>query len=233
MRVILRIDGRNVPKGWSRNEIFFSDDNITSNAFTQATKIINAYLTQPFSETMPVGFTVTVEATQMPKVLIIEDIETVKSAEAGEEIDVKVKLREWRKGITERTFKMKIPKDASGVTELIVRGGSVEPLSSPAIEEGLMSINSLERMLTELKAVDANNELIIELNNDTLNEALKKAMKKKHNRNADHEPDLLPEEEEYLSETKARRIKEGTLKIYSTEYFIDGMMKRLINVHND
>ncbi len=233
MCVMISIDGKNVPKGWSRNEIFFSEENIISDAFTQATKIINAYLTQPFKDTMPVGFTVTVEATQLPKVLIIEDIETVKSAKAGEEIEVKVKLREWRKGVTEHKFKMTIPKSASGVTELIVRGGSVEPLSSAAIEEGLKSINSLSRMLSELKAIDANNELIIELNNDNLTEALKKAIKNRNNRNADHEPDLLPEEQEYLSETKARRIKEGTLKIYSTEYFIDGMMKRLINVHND
>lgn len=231
MKVNLRIDGRNVPRGWSRTEIFFSEDNITANAFTQAVKIINAFLTQPFREVMPAGFTVTVEATQMPKVLIIESIETVKTARAGEEIEVKVRLRSWRKGVTEHKIKMKIPESASGVTELIVRGGSVEPLSSAAVEEGLMSINSLERMLTELKAIDANNELIIEMNNDTLNEALKKAMKRKHNRN--HEPDLLPEEEEYLSETKTRRLKEGTLKIYRTEYFIDGIMKRLINVHND
>ena len=31
--------------------------------------------------------------------------------------------------------------------------------------------------------------------------------------------DFLPKEREYLSETKSRRIEEGTL------YFIDGMMK--------
>lgn len=231
MSVNLRIDSRNVPKGWARSDIFFSDENITENAFNQAAKIINAFLTQPFKDTLPAGFTITAEATQIPKVLVIEDIETVSSAKAGDEIDVKVKLRRWRKGITERTFKMTIPNDASGVTELIVRGGSTEPLSSAALEEGLKSIDSLERMLSEVKAIDANNELILELNNDNLNEALKKAMKKKQNKN--QEPDLLPEEEEYLSETKARRIKQGTLKIYGTEYFIDGMMKRLIHVHND
>ena len=42
--------------------------------------------------------------------------------------------------------------------------------------------------------------------------------------------DFLPKEQEYLSETKARRIEEGTLKIFSSEYFIDGMMKRIIHV---
>lgn len=233
MSVNLRIDSKNVPKGWARSDMFFSDENITDNAFNQATKIINAFLTQPFRDTLPAAFTITVEATQIPKVLAIEDIETVSSAKAGDEIDVKVRLRRWRKGTMERTFKMKIPESASGVTELIVRGGSVEPLSSAAIGEGLKSIDSLERMLSEVRAIDANNELILELNNDNLNEALKKAMNKKQNKNTSAEPDLLPEEEEYLSETKARRIKQGTLRIYGTEYFIDGMMKRLIHVHND
>ena len=36
--------------------------------------------------------------------------------------------------------------------------------------------------------------------------------------------DFLPGELEYLSETKARRIEEGTL------YFIDDIMKRIIHV---
>ena len=38
------------------------------------------------------------------------------------------------------------------------------------------------------------------------------------------------EEEEYLSETKARYIKEGTMRVFSSEYFIDGMMRRIIHV---
>lgn len=230
MIVNLRIDGKNIPDGWARKDIFFSDDNITANAFKQAVQIIDAFMTQPFSENMPVGFSLTVEATQSPKALIIEDVETVSRAKPGEEIEITVRLRPWRGEIFTRTFIMKIPEDASGISELIIRGGSVQPLPQTAIEEGWKSINSLRRMLTEINALDANNQLIAELNNDDFNEALRKAINRRRTGVSSTDDDLLPEQQEYLSETKARRIKEGTLKVFNSEYFIDGMMKRIIHV---
>ena len=90
-------------------------------------------------------------------------------------------------------------------------------------------------MLSEFKAADSNNQLVIELNADRTGELLKKvtnARRKgaKTNSKQNREPDLLPEEEEYLSETKERRIKEGTLRIYSSDYYIDGLMRRVIHV---
>lgn len=233
MSVNLRIDGRNIPDGWARKDIFFSEEDITANAFDQAKAIINAYLTQPFNDIMPAGFTLNVEATRKPKVLLIEDVQAPDSAKPGEEIEVRVKLRGWRRDMTEHKFTMKIPEDASeGVCELIVRGGGEDPMRQVSVEEGWKSINSLERMLAEFKARDANNELVLELNIDRSAESLKRILSRRRNRNtkAVKEPDLLPEEEEYLSETKARRIKEGTLRVYSSEYFVDGMMKRIIHV---
>ena len=129
---------------------------------------------------------------------------------------------------------MKIPDDASeGVCELIVRGGSTEPMRQISVDEGWKSINSLQRMLAEFRAVDANNELILELNADRLNDELKKALSRKSSKRSkktQRDPDLLPEQEEYLSETKARRMKEGSLRIFRSDYFIDGMMKRIIHV---
>ena len=102
-----------------------------------------------------------------------------------------------------------------------------------SVDEGWKSINSLQRMLAEFRAVDANNELILELNADRLNDELKKALSRKSSKRSkkpQRDPDLLPEQEEYLSETKARRMKEGSLRIFRSDYFIDGMMKRIIHV---
>ena len=229
MSVNLKIEGRNIPKGWTRKDIFYSDEDIVEEAFKDTVEIIDSYLTQPFSETMPTGFTLTVEASQKPKILRIEEINTVSQARPGEEIEVKVKLRGWRSAPTEKKFKLKIPKNASGVAEILVRGGISEPSAQVALNEGLKSIDSLERMLSEFKAADANNELILELVTDTTAEDLKNAMSRK---NSGFNPnlDLLPEETEFLSETKERRIKDGTLKIFSSEYFIDGMMRTLIHI---
>lgn len=228
MDVNLRIEGRNVPKGFARRDIFFSDEDVTEAAFKDAADIISTYLTQPFDKTIPSGFILNVNATEKPKILRLEDVIAPSKAKPGEEIEIKVKLREWRAGISEKVFKLKIPDDASGVVEVIVRGGGVEPMEQIAINEGLKTIDSLERMLMEFKAADANNELIIELNSDTLGDALKNALNK-NNSDGNENEDFLPEELEFLSETKERRIKEGTLKIFSSDYVIDGMLKRIIH----
>ena len=92
-------------------------------------------------------------------------------------------------------------------------------------------------MLTEFQAADGNNQLIIELNADKSADLLKRITqsRKKGAKSAKpkREPDLLPEEEEYLSETKARRIREGTLKILNSEYYIDGLMRRVIHTEGE
>lgn len=232
MSVSLRVDGKAIPNGWVRNDIFYSDSNILGEAFKQTQAIITAYMIQPFEETMPAGFTITIEATQKPRVLLIEDVVlSDDTAKPGGDVGVSVKLRGWRTETTTHNFTMKIPDDASeGVCELIVRGGGTEPMEQKGVQGGWKSIDSLQRMFTEFRAADANNELILELNPDRLNQELKKAISAKKNKKAKREPDLLPEEEEYLSETKARRIEEGTLRIFRSDYFIDGMMKRIIHV---
>ena len=232
MSVNFRIDGRHIPNGWAREDIFYSDNNIIDVAFKDTVDMISMYLTQPFVEIMPVGFTLTVEATEQPKILRIEDVNTVSKAKPGEEIEISVTLRGWRTETIERNFKLKIPDDASGVSELIVRGGSEEPMPQTAINEGYKTIDSLERLLTEFKAADANNELILELNSDSLGNALNKALSRKAHANS-IDDDLLPEEQEFLSETKSRRIDEGSLGIYSSEYFISGMMKRSIRIETE
>ena len=230
MDVNLRIEGGNIQNGFARRDIFFSDEDIANEALKDTAEIIDAYMTQPFSETMPSGFILTVEATEKPKVLRIEDVETVSVAKPGEEVEIKVKLRGWRTEQTEKIFRLKIPENVSGVVEVVVRGGGINPMPQTAIEEGLKAVDSLQRMLTEFKAADANNELIIELNSDTLGDALKKALGKNKNENNNENEDFLPEELEFLSETKERRIREGSLKIFSSDYVIDGMMKRIIHV---
>ena len=238
MSINLRIDGKNVPKGFARKDIFFSDKNIIDEAFKQVKIITSAYLSQPFAEIMPAGFRVTAEVTQNPKVLLIEDVETVTDAKPGESVDVKVTLRGWRTEPITRKFTLKIPDDASGVVEMIVRGGGTQSMGQAGINGGWKTITSLERMLTEFRAADANNQLIIELNADRTGDLISKIKNarkkgaKSTKKKEDREPDLLPEEEEYLSETKERRIREGTLKIFSSDYYVDGLMRRVIHTEN-
>lgn len=234
MTVTLRIDGKNVPRGWARKDIFFSDNDIISEAFKQLKTIMNAYLIQPYGEAFPAGFTVTVEAVETPKVLIIEGVETVSEAKPSEEIEVSVKLRGWRSEPFTEKFTLKVPDDASGVIELIVRGGGTQSFQQAGIEGGWKSVMSLERMLTEFRAADGNNQLILELNADRTGNLIREIQqgRKPKRGSKKNDGDLLPEEEEYLSETKERRIREGTLRIYNSEYYVDGLMRRVIHVED-
>ena len=165
----------------------------------------------------------------------MKHVEAPEDAKPGEEIEVSVSLRVWRNDPVTRKFKLTIPEDSSGVFELIVRGGGTQPMGQAGIEGGWRTITSLERMLTEFRAADANNQIILELNADRTGEifnkgkSTKKSTKAKGKKSPAKNSDFLPEEEEYLSETKERRIKEGTLKIYSSEYYIDGLMRRIIH----
>lgn len=219
----MRVEGNGLTQGWARTNMFFSDEDVGAAVMKEYTSIMEMFLLQPFKNIYPIGFRLDVSITQEPKVLLIEDVAVSSDAKPGETLGVDVTLRPWRRNPVKKHFEVTIPKDATGSCELIVRGGGINPLPQLGVEGGWKSINSLDRMLTELNAADTNNELIVELLHDEAGSKLAQGAKKAT-------AELLPEEKEYLSETKARRIKEGTLCISKSEYFVDGIMKRLINL---
>ncbi|MDR1875551.1 MAG: peptidase S55 [Synergistaceae bacterium] len=224
--VTLRVEGRGLPDGWTRTNVFFSDDDVSSVALRESAAIMDVFLRQPFVEVYPLGFMLDVSATQEPKLLMIEDVVVSSNAKPGETLNVEVTLRPWRRAPIKRYFKITVPKDVTGVCELIVRGGGTNPLVQLAIDGGWKTIDGFDRLLTELSAVDANNELIIELLHDSMKNRTPQDGKK-------FVAELIPEEKEFLSETKTRRIREGTLRISRSEYVVDGLMKRLINVGDE
>lgn len=232
MTVNLRIDGRGVDRGWARKNVFFSEDDVSSAALREAARIWDLFLLQPFADGMPIGFRLEVEATEEPRVLFIEDVNVSSDAQPGDTLNVGVTLRPWRKRPVHKSFTLTVPKEASGTCELLVRGGGINSLPQLALEGGWKSIDSLDRMLTEVGAMDANNELVLELLCDpNVIKAAKDGPRSDDRRGGSS--DLLPEEREFLSETKARRIREGTLRISRSDYFVDGMMKRLITVKGE
>jgi len=226
----LRIDGRNIPEGFTYKNIYYSDTDIITEAFKDINDILKAYFTQPYAEIMPCGISISAKVTSRPKILFIDDVTAPKTARPGGDIDIAVKLHEYRKPSFTRKFTLTVPSDTHGVMELIVRGGGIQPFRQSGIAGGWKSITSLDNMLTELNAMDANNELIIELNADRNSHLLNQIT---HGEKILNVPDLLPEENEYLSRTKERRKLEGTLKIFTGEYYIDGLMRRIIHTEGE
>jgi len=221
--VTLRVDGRGMTDGWTRSNVFFSDSDIGRAVVGESAAIIDTIMLQPFRDIYPIGFRLDVSVTREPKVLFIEDVEVVSEASPGDTLDVLVTLRPWRRAPVKKQFELTIPKDATGSCELLVRGGGTNSLGQIALDGGWMSIDGFERLLTEINASDANNELILELLHDQAGGNTRPGSRKS-------QAELVQEEKEFLSDTKSRRIKEGTLKISRSDYYVDGLIRRLINL---
>ena len=221
--VTMRVEGRDLTRGWTRTNAFFSHMDIGSAAMREAAAIIDSIMLQPFKDIYPVGFRLDVAVTREPKILFIEDIVVASDAAPGDTLSVEVVMRPWRRDPIRRSFELTIPENATGNLELIVRGGGSNSLSQPALDGGWKSIDSLERLLAEINAVDANNELILELIYDKADSRPRPGVQRA-------QAELEQEEREFLSETKSRRIREGTLKISRSEYVIEGLMRRIINL---
>ena len=203
------VDGVNLKNAWRRNNLFFSTTNAAEAAMQEITLISDIFLLNAFKDIFPAGFRLEVEVTQEPRVLYIEDVSINKTVvEPGDTVEVQVKLRPWRRRQLVRSFDLKVPADARGLCEVVVRGGAFDTSTPTAIIEGWKSIDSFERMLTELDSIEANNELIVELNTHT---------KQDRNNSPEHE---------YLSEIRERRLNEGSMRIFRSEYFVDGLMRK-------
>ncbi|MDR1379171.1 MAG: hypothetical protein LBJ36_09015 [Synergistaceae bacterium] len=226
--VTLRAEGRGLTQGWTRTNVFVSDSDVGKAAMYEPASMIEMILLQPFGDVFPIGFSLEVTVTQEPKVLFIEDVVVSSDAKPGEKLGVEVTLRPWRRNPVKKHFEVVVPADATGSCELVVRGGGLNSLSQVAVDSGWKSIDGFQRMLTEINAADANNELIVEFVHDQMNEKTDEKTDENEKKNT---AKLSPEEKEFLSETKARRVKEGTLRISRSEYVVEGMMKRQINVN--
>jgi len=218
--VTLRVEGRDLLRGWTRSNVFFSHD-IGRASVAEAASMIDMIMLQPFANIYPIGFRLDVEVTSEPRVLSIEDVVVQQYAAPGDTLDVEVVLRPWRREPVRRRFELTIPENATGNVELTVRGGGTNSLSQAALDGGWKSIDSLERLLTEMNASEANNELILELTYD------------REPRAANRRNELTQEEREFLSETKSRRIREGTLRISRADQVVDGLMRRRINLNEN
>ena len=85
------------------------------------------------------------------------------SVSAGDTLEIEVLLRPYRKKQVKKTFQLKIPSDASGVCEVLVRGGGIEPLNQSAIIQGWKTIENFKQLFTEISALETN-RVIIEFN---------------------------------------------------------------------
>ncbi|MDD3915719.1 MAG: SpoIVB peptidase S55 domain-containing protein [Synergistaceae bacterium] len=219
----LNVQGRGLISGWTRTNMFFSDSDLAAAALKETSELLDVVFLNPFAEVYPLGITVTTEFSPMPKLMYIEGVNLKgESFSSGETVEVEVLIRPYRKKQVKKSFTITIPKDASGICEILVRGGGIEPLNQSAIVQGWKTIENFRQLFTEMSALETNNELIIEFNYE-------KRSKDGKGRSDEDEP-VSKEEQELLSELKQRRLKDGTLQIFKSEFVVEGLLRKLITV---
>jgi hypothetical protein len=217
--VTVSISGGGLATGWTRENMFFSAEDLAREAVKEFSDLADIFSTNEFREVKPLGFRIDVEMTQAPRVLFIEDVEiNPKEATPGSDVTVSVKLRPYRKNSLTKTFTLKVPKDAQGTCDILVRGGGIAEPEQESILQGWRAISAFEELLTELNAKESNNELVVEL--------LAKEEGTSQDKSEEEEPKLL-------SEIKTRRMKEGTLRLFKSNYYVEGLMRRVLHVRSE
>jgi len=88
-------------------------------------------------------------------------------------------------------------------------------MEQESIYQGLNTISSFKDLLEELNAREANNEVIIEL---------------VYNEKPDNNQHIDNSEDELLSAVKERRMNEGTLRIFKSNYYVEGLLRKKVTV---
>jgi len=200
--------------------MFFSSSDLTKNMLSEFTDLVNAVSLNPFSAIAPFGVHIEIEATAEPRVVLIEDVTLSRNiVPPGGSFDVEITLRPYRKDPVVHKLTLRAPKDAEGVCEVVVRGGGIEEPGQDSIMQGWRTIRSLSELLGEFSALETNDEVVGEVRSF---------------RSIRDDPLAMVAEEEsqkkLLSQIKQEMIEEGSFKSYRSNYFVEGLLRRMIRV---
>jgi len=202
---------------WSRTNTFFSEKDVMSDAVKEFGELTALFAQNQFRDLSPLSVRVDVEATATPRILYIEEIDVDEDRvyAPGDVVKVVLRIRPWREEPRTRTVTLRIPKDAEGPLELLVRGGGIEEPGQDAIEAGSRAIADFDTLLRELGAKEANQELIVELRG---------APDKEEEGKGAEAPDRL------AGELREERIREGSMRVFQTNWYVDGLLRKVLDV---
>jgi len=218
-RVSLFVEGGSFVEGWERTNMFFSDEDIAKTIVGDCADLVRVISLNPFKEINPLGIHVELEITSEPRVLLIEDIKVPEEDLAvGESFDVTVTLHPYREKPQQKTFELTVPEGASGMCEVVVRGGGIEEPGQDTLAQGWRTIQSLDELLTEISSMETNDEVIVEIRSDAFLEQ-------------DIPPMPGDENEQKLqSEIRKDKMEKGHLRSFRSNYYVDGLLRRMLSV---
>lgn len=252
------VSGGNMEPVWTRRDIFFSRKDLVKSLQKELETMDKIIAHNKFRTISPYGVTVDAELTREPRVVYIEKIEIRDEKdlyEPGEKITADVTFRPWRRDAVIKTFELTVPENAVGFCEVTARGGGIEEPQQEPLITGTRAITSFAELIGELNAKESNNQLIVEIGGPEDSSAKKE--EKPDNEREDlsapapdgekdgedkngsgedgeesKEPFMLPDmlEKRFVSEIKAERIKEGSMVIADTNYYVDGVQRAFIKI---
>lgn len=247
-----KFSGGHFVKGWTRTNVYFSEQDIVGEMTKEFEALSKIFALNQFQEIYPFGIELEIEVTRDPRVVYIEKIKIVGEKDSyapGEEIELDVTLRPWRKPVAVKRLALKVPEDAVGVCEIVVRGGGIEELGQDSVLAGYRAITSLEDLIKELNVEESNNQLVLEIKSDGYLFALMSGKTKKgkdakegedvkDDKDAKigqkQEKDGLPAEDFWddrkKSEIIAERVKNQTMQIIDTNYYVEGLLRKPITI---
>lgn len=225
-KITVTYAGSALPEGWKRTNVFVSERDVTKEMLAEFNLMTQLFAVNQFQELRPFGMNVNVEMTQEPRVLYIDDVELPKGPfHPGERVSFDITLRPWRKPPFVRTYSLVIPEKVTGISELLVRGGGIAEQNAEYMEAAWRSISSLPILLKEIDAKETNDQIVLEIRGQ---EALSDQIKRAQRGNPE---DLM--NDKLKSEIREEKMNEGSMRVIRTNYYVDGIIHKLIKVEGD
>lgn len=216
-KLTVTFEGGGLPKGWNYTDFLFSPTDLAGSLADRVSGLVSAIVLNPHKELAPLGVHFAVDVESAPRILYVDKVTLDKTSyEPGDQVSVSVDLRPYRGRSEIKNFSLTIPEKASGVCQVVVRGGG---LGEPDGGQGEMnrSIPSLDDLLRELSDRERANEVVIEL-------AYPAPV------SDDMELETLPPLGEYPGEVRRRKLKEGSMKVYRSDYYVEGSLEKSLLV---
>ncbi|MCC8185404.1 hypothetical protein HF883_08715 [Cloacibacillus porcorum] len=170
------VSGGNLSPAWTRRNIFYSDKDVVKSLQKEIEAMGKVMSLNPFREISPYGVQLDVEMTKTPRIVFIEKIEIADEKpfyKPGNKVKVDVTFRPWRKAPLVKSFELTVPEDAISFCEITVRGGGIDEPTQEPLLTGTRAITTFNELLSELKAKETNNQIIVEIDGPE-RDALKK-----------------------------------------------------------
>ena len=132
-------------------------------------------------------------------------------------------LRVWRKQSKKKRLTLVVPEDAAMLCEILVRAGRDYSVGNDSTVKGLSSITTLEELMKELSVSEKNNQVIAEV-------IAPIGLQPRNKKDADLDLPNDLNDSRLQNEIQKEKIKEGSLVILETDYYVEGKLRKFIKI---